>query len=310
MAVVFPSGDWKAPLAGTVRMLSELRRQFDVIDMENDWNRYKIIVLPDIISFDEAGESKLKAYLAQGGKVIATGKSGLRAGENAYCCQEAWGAKFIGESAVNPPYFQMNGKFAEDFPELPEGINARGYEVEALDADSVAGEIIAPYFNKHWDGETAFYYTPPQARCGLPFLILSKQVALCPWSLFEGYYTAATPDLRKVLALMLDSLEVTPIVTCDASLPSFGRVIVADQKKARNIHLFNYIPELRGKMLIVDDVFTTPNVKVAVDTGGRQVARVLLAPDCTELPFAEKDGTVSFTVPELRGYALASVEFK
>lgn len=309
-AVVFPEGDSKAALTGAVRMLSELKSQFEVVDFQNNWSRYPLLILPDNILLDKTLQEKIRKYLCNGGKILATGVSGLDRTESRFPFAEEWGAEYLGPSRIHPPYFRMEGKFASIVSNLPQAVNAGGIEVKALHPSDVAGRIVKPYYNKHWEGLYSYYYTPPDQLTDLPFLLLNERTAYCPWRLFEGYYQAATPDLRHVFRLMLEHLLARPLLKTDSSLPSFARAIVSENRDARMVHLFNYLPELRGKMLIVEDSFITPQVRVGLRTDGRTVSQVYMAPDQVSVPFTINAGYVEFTVPEVRGYALAVAEFQ
>ena len=54
-----------------------LRQQFDIIDSQCDFAKYQLLVLPDTIPVDPVLEAKLSAFVAGGGKIIATYHSGL-----------------------------------------------------------------------------------------------------------------------------------------------------------------------------------------------------------------------------------------
>jgi len=59
-------------------MLLELHVPFDVLDRYADFGKYKVLILPDEIDVDAETEGKLKAFVAGGGKVIASWHSAQR----------------------------------------------------------------------------------------------------------------------------------------------------------------------------------------------------------------------------------------
>ena len=67
---------------GAVRALLEGKYLFDVIDAEEPLDKYKLLLLPDHIRLDEKLTKKIKAFSAAGGKVLATGESGLDFDDN------------------------------------------------------------------------------------------------------------------------------------------------------------------------------------------------------------------------------------
>ena len=142
-----------------VRMLSELDVQFDCIEELNDWDKYKVVILPDNIILTDDLREKAAAYLAKGGKILATGLSGLDADRKAFVFEKEWGVRFKSEKTFDPAYFTMVGKYSELIPKLPLTTNSDCAEVEALEGTEVAGKIVAPYFNRSWDGIYSNYYT-------------------------------------------------------------------------------------------------------------------------------------------------------
>ncbi len=55
-AVIGSSREFPASIRGFYRMLEEAHYQFDIIDQYMDFSKYKLIILPDIITMDESRE--------------------------------------------------------------------------------------------------------------------------------------------------------------------------------------------------------------------------------------------------------------
>ena len=63
---------------GWVKLLNESRVQFDIVERETKWeDRYAMVVLPENLWVDQALASRLQAFIAGGGAVIAAHHSGL-----------------------------------------------------------------------------------------------------------------------------------------------------------------------------------------------------------------------------------------
>ena len=88
-----------------------------VIDMDNDFNKYKVIILPDLIKIPTELKLKLDDFIKHGGKLLATGKSGLYTDKDSFAFD--FGIKYIGENPYNPDYFkpcfEMNGLFDSSY---------------------------------------------------------------------------------------------------------------------------------------------------------------------------------------------------
>jgi len=74
------------------------------------------------------------------------------------------------------------------------------------------------------------------------------------------------------------------------------------------IHLLAYVPELRGKMEMIEEPIRVQNIELSLRTDGERVKAVYLAPSRTMLDFKEEGGYVHLTVPEVCGYQMVVCE--
>ncbi len=310
IGVVMPGRLCKSPtLIGATRMLSELKMQFDFIDADSDWSCYSLLLLPDEVILDDKLAEMVKKHLAAGKFLLATGRSGLNAEGSAFRFAKEWGVKYMGECKYAPAFFRLTGEFATRVPDMPLSTNTNGLNTEALPGSKVVGKVVAPYYNKHWDGVYSYFYTPPSQDTEFPFVVLNSQCAYCAFPLFEGYYNQASVEQRTVLSIMLEHLLPKPLLVTDASLPSFARVFVTEKTDQRIIHLLNYLPELRGKTLIVEEELPLSQVKLKLCLDGRLVNKVYIAPEQQQIPFSVSGDYLSITIPEMRGYCMVVIEF-
>ena len=70
-------GHQAGPDEGAVRVLLEGKFAFDVVDLESDYSQYRLLILPDAIAVDGSLKAKVEKFVAGGGKVLLTGKSGI-----------------------------------------------------------------------------------------------------------------------------------------------------------------------------------------------------------------------------------------
>ena len=309
LAVYIPDPYGSFSIKSAVRMFCELKMQFDCIDAEADWSKYKVIVLPDEILMTHKLQQKVGDYLQSGGKILATGESGLDPRKTEFCFEKEWGVRFKKDKTFRPAYFTMTGDWQNVIPALPLAVNSDCIETEVLPGTTVAGKIVAPYYDQKWDGVYSYFYTPPEKVTTLPFVTFTDQVAYCSGKLFDGYNTAASVELRNICKAMIDYLLADPLLEVESGFPSFARAIVSEQPCRRMVHLLNYLPEKRGEMLIVEDAFEICNIKLKLRLDGKQVKRVCMAPAEEEIPFTQEGDHVFFTVPQICGYGLAVVEF-
>ena len=89
--------------AGAINILTELHYQFDVLDRDSDFSRYKVLILPDSHRFDQGLLQKVRSYLAGGGKLILSHESGLDV-EGKQFVMEEMGVEYLGPSPYQGDY--------------------------------------------------------------------------------------------------------------------------------------------------------------------------------------------------------------
>jgi hypothetical protein len=313
IAIVYPKpiqnirGDRQ--LKSAVRMLSELNHQFDVVTTFSDWSKYKVLVIPDGITFNEEVTRRVKEHLAAGKAVISSGSSGLDAEKTRFALEKEWGLTYEGENDFDPAYFTVGENFNSHLPDMPLSLYASGINVEPLPGTEVEAYLIKPYFNRHWDGEYAFYYTPPDQVTEKPALTVNGNVAHFSHRIFSGYGDKASVELRTVFSNVLDNYLSRPLFKSD-DLPSFARAFVTEQPGRKMVHLLSYVPEKRGHTEMIEEPIELHNVKISLRNDGARPKRVYLAPEKKSLPFKQVDDYIEVTVPKCKGYSLVVFESK
>jgi len=294
---------------GATRMLCELKAQFDVLTDISPWEGYSLLILPDFVLLDEAAAGRIRKHLNGGGAILASGWSGLDLDpdKNGFVFKE-WGLKFQGDDPYDPAYFIAGPKLNKNMPAMPLNFYERGTSIAPDEGTEVLAEIIAPYYNQHWDGEHGFRYTPPDRPAGRPAATLRDSVAYISHPVFISYYNHAPVPLRQLVANLMTKLLPAPMIKAPG-LPSFARVTVTSQAKRRMVHVLAYVPERRGPTMdMIEEPIEVRDVLLSLRLDERPPERVYLAPARQDLPFEIADGYVRATIPVVRGYALVVFE--
>lgn len=293
-------------IRGGCRLLCELRQQFDIVTTFCDWSGYELLVLPDFLTLDDELVRRVRAHLERGGAILATGWAGLDPDRREFVFHE-WGVRYAGDEPCDPAYFRVAPELSAGIPDMPITFYQRGAAVEALPGTQVLAEIIAPYYNRHWDGEHGFVYLPPDRPTGRPAVTLRGRVAYVSHPILTGYGADAQVPLKQLVANLLERLLPRPLVRA-AGLPSFARATVTAQPGRRMLHLMSYVPERRGDRVdMIEEPIELRDVTVAL-RADRPVSRVYLAPERTPLDSKTRDGYVHTTVPVVNGYAMVVFE--
>ncbi|MDD4756651.1 MAG: beta-galactosidase trimerization domain-containing protein, partial [Prolixibacteraceae bacterium] len=282
IAVVFPAKTTEiredSKLRSAVRMLSELKLQFDVVTTFSDWSKYEVLVIPDDIIFTDEVARRVKAHLAAGKAVISSGSSGLDPEQKKFVLEKEWGVRYLGENSFDPAYFTVGKNFNAGLPDMPLSQYSTGVDLEAMDGTKVEASLIKPYYNRHWDGEYAFYYTPPDKVTDLPALTVNGNVTHFSHRIFSGYADKASVELKRVFSNVLDSYLPDPVFK-SGDLPSFARAFVTEQPGRRMVHLLSYVPEMRGQTQMIEEPIKLNNVKISLHVDGKIPEKVYSAPD-------------------------------
>ncbi|MFA6177066.1 MAG: hypothetical protein WC765_10865, partial [Phycisphaerae bacterium] len=299
---------WGKSMRGATRMLSELKHQFDIVTEFSDWSKYRVLVIPDEVVFTAETVRRVKAHLAAGKAVIASGGSGLNSEKTQFELEQEWGIKFERDCDFDPAYFAMGKNFNDKLPEMPLSLYASGIEVEAQHGTVVEAFLVKPYYNRHWDGEHAFFYNPPDKVTDKPALTLCGKVAHFSHRIFAGYSRQASVELRQVFANVLNHFLPKPLLKTE-NLPSFARAFVTAQPGRRIVHILSYVPELRGeKTQMIEEPVTVVDSKIALRLDEQPPKRVYLAPTGKLLPFEIQEGYVRLNIPVFKGYAMVIFE--
>ena len=135
------------------------------------------LILPDHVLLDEQWAARIRRHLDRGGAVLSTAWSGLDHDCGDFVFPE-WGAAFRGDSPYDPAFFTAAQIAAHDMPDMPITLYQRGTCIEARGGAQALGEIIAPYYNRHWDGEHGFVYLPPDRPLSLIHIYMGRTAGI------------------------------------------------------------------------------------------------------------------------------------
>jgi hypothetical protein len=299
---------WDKPLRGATRMLCELKQQFDIVTEFSDWSKYKVLVMPDDVTFNAETVRRIKAHIAAGKAVISSGISGMNQEKTQFVLEKEWGIKFERECDFEPAYFAAGKSFNKDLPVMPLSLYSSGIEVEASPGTGVEAYLIKPYYNRQWDGEHAFFYNPPDKVTDKPALTVCGKVAHFSHRIFSGYNLQAPVELRQLFANVLEKFLTEPLLKTE-NLPSFSRAFLTEQTGRKIVHILSYVPESRGgKTEMIEEPIPVLNAKIALRLDGPTPLKVYLAPEKKGLPFAVKKNYICVDIPVFKGYALIVFE--
>ena len=232
---------------GWVKVLSESRVQFDLVDPTAEWERYALLILPDELAVDEKTASRLKAFVAGGGAVVVTHKAGLVAGtDNTWL--EPYGLHYAGMSAFKPAYFVPQSGMTGEIPPyeyaLYEGASQWRADSPAR-AMALLGEPLFQRSPKHF---TSHAQAPFDHTTSYAALARSNRVGLVAFPLGQSYYNEGYWIYRQAFQQLLRELLPAPLIQSDAPLSTeitltYQAARPDKGQKARYlVHIVNFSP--------------------------------------------------------------------
>ncbi|MDO3411861.1 beta-galactosidase trimerization domain-containing protein [Saccharibacillus sp. CPCC 101409] len=306
--------------AGAVRILLEGHYLFDVVDAESELDRYRVVVLPDCIEASPELERKLRGFVEKGGKLLATGRSGLR---NVLESDQKpsgpllafafdFGARWESESAYAPSYIRPDFELPSLRPSAYVVYSA-GQEISLKTGGRRFGSRENPFFNRELFAFSSHQHTPSNPQDAGPGITEGADGIYAAWNLFEEYALHGSLPVKQILLHMLDRLLDTAggARILRADLPAQGIVTLQRQPAEKRWinHLLYASPVRRGRNTeIIEDLPELEATRVALHVD-RPVADVYLAPQRTPIPFEQTNGQVSYTVPKWSCHQMVVVQF-
>ena len=296
---------------GASRMMLECKYLYDIIDAESDIDKYKLVILPDRICVDDNLRLKLNKFIENGGKILASGISGLGVGEinNQNSFVFDFGAKFEGKHDYQPCYFRPEFKPGDlglsDFVLYgePFKINKDGGEVLGWRRDS--------YFNRDVFSFSSHQHTPQKLQDAGAGMTLGKDGIYISWAIFEDYATKGSLICKEIIKYAVDKL-LGEKKTLRSNMPSGGVVTLMKQMLNNRYinHLLYASPVKRGNGIeIIEDMIPLYNIDAEIVIS-EKIKEVYDGKTKEKIEFTQSDdGIVKYRAKELNCHKLIVLEY-
>ncbi len=297
---------------GVNRMLLEGNYLYSFIDLECDFNDYKLIILPDVIKLNTALKKRLEEYLNAGGKILASGQSGLAINKEAFVLD--FGVEYLGKGKFNPDY--LVPKF-----ELATGKSAHVMYGQSHRIKQVKGELFAEkegtYFNRDVYSFCSHQHTPNDPQTREAAAVISDNTAYISWEIFSDYAKNGSLHNKELVLHALDQL-LGEEKTIQTNFPDRGVTTLTYQKDHdRYIQHFVFAHTTnRGQysfggntstVEVIEDVVPVYDIEVSVKVE-KAITKVSLAPQMIEIPFIQEKNGVRYTVPKVDCHQMTVLE--
>ena len=280
---------------GFTNMLVELHQQFNVIDLDEDFARYQVIILPDEIQPSARLFAKLDAFVAGGGWVIASHESA-----------RGWGG--LGVEVLGPSKFRDEFLLPETgaFPTLADNayfLYQRGLAIRALDGTQTMACYGHPYFDRDDEKFNSHKQTPLGQRTREPLITRRGRAVYIANPIFRSYAADGVGAYKTIVGDLVRQMLRRPAVRAPG-LPSTAQITVLEQplEKRWIVHLLHYPMTRRAPDIdIIEEpgVLVDQRIELRLPSAPR---RVVLVPQGQPLQFQHQDGYVAVQLDRVTGH--------
>jgi len=294
---------------GVSRLLLEGHYLFALIDRQTDFSSFKLLILPDEIAIDAELQELIGIYLQKGGKLLLTGRSGLKKGGAGFAFEI--GAEYGGPSPFTPDYLLPAPGFRPSFLSTPLVVYTRSERIRVTAGESV-GQIYDPYFNRDFRHFCSHQHTPNRPEpSGYDCGVRQGNITYLAHPVFTLYYGYGAVAYKEYILAVIDSL-LGDARTVRALLPSSARITLTrqSQQNRRVVHLLYANKISRGATITLDPSIRESRVLEVIEDlephrGARvvvghseRVIRATLEPEGREIPLVRQGAAVEFAVDE------------
>lgn len=287
-------------LIGAVRMLQELSYQFDIVDMNIDFNNYKLIIIPDTIKGNLKLKEKLETYVNNGGKVIGT-YDALDLNEEV----DFFGNKRLGNSKYYRDFIMPNDIIGKNLPK-EEFVMYLGKIDVKCDKSTKILDTINPYFNRGEDGKFCSHQHAPSSRdIGHPAATILEDKIYFAHPIFSIYRKNAAKWCKEIMKDAIEILLNSKLVKHNG--PS--TILTTLQKDIDSnryiLHILHYITEKRSQdIYTIEDIIPLYDIDFEVNIDDISIECLKKFNEDSKLDFIKEDNCVKFKINKLNGHEM------
>lgn len=299
-------GDTPGPAGvGAVRVLQQLRHQFDVVGSGTDLAAYRLVVVPETTTIDDRMRAALAAYVARGGAVFLS--SGAAIGPDGEPTLAESGIVAHGESPFTHVFMRTSPGGKGGTHDYDTVMYEQTHRITAQAGADVMVAIVEPYFQRSWDRFSGHEYTPARTHPSeYAMLIRNGLVTTVAAPIFTAIANHGNEAYRELVRQALDAVMPRPLIFDDG--PAHLEATVVEAGPRTVVHLLSFIPaRLADGLDIVNDPVAISDVTVSVRRATAPES-VMLQPQARELPFTYEDGYVKIGVSFTEGHGMIVID--
>ncbi len=289
---------------GVTRILLENHILFDFVDIETDLSQYKLVVLPDAINLTPLLKDKLKQYVKQGGKILATGESSINFENQQF--EFDFGGTYIGKCQYSPCYihpdFNLDSLDTSDFVVYSQAETVSGNESMA--------KIRYPYFNRNADHFCSHQHTPCDNIDRSDGILIGPEGAYISYPLFTEYYSIGSIFNKEILRKVVKEL-LKDEISLSTNLQSQGIVTLMENKNRHQyiLHMVYGAPVKRGQIEVIQDLNPVDDISISLKLP-KSITRAFLPQNNKEISYQCVNGRVCLSGLDVNCHRIIVLEYE
>ncbi len=291
---------------GFTNMLVELHQQFNVLDLDEDLARYKVVIVPDEIPPFPALVEKLDRYVAAGGALIVSHESLLDPATRQFALKQI-GVRYQGPAKFEGEYLALKPGAFPGIDEQNYFLYQRGVPVTAEPGTEVLATYAHPYFDRSAERFSSHKQTPPGPVTDEPVITRRGRVTYIANPFFRSYSEDAYGVNKLLIARLIGAYLSEPSLRT-SRLPSNAQATLLRQGARRIVHLLYYPLTRRAPNIdMIEEAGLLERVGVAVRME-KAPSKVTLVPQGKPLEFRFEGGYARVEVPRVEGHQAVCFE--
>ncbi|MEG2985354.1 MAG: beta-galactosidase trimerization domain-containing protein [Peptostreptococcaceae bacterium] len=291
-------------LIGAVRMLQELSYQFDIIDGNIDFNRYKLIIIPDVIKGDQNLKDKLEAYVEKGGKVIGTYDS-LDLNEKI----DFFNNKRLGKSKYDRDFIMPNNIIGKKLPKEEFVMYLGKIDIDC-EKNYVLLDSVNPYFNRGENNQFCSHqHSPSSKKIGNPAATIYENRIYFAHPIFSIYRKNAAKWCKEIINDAIELLMTSQLVSHNG--PS--TILTTLQKDLDTngyvLHILHYITEKRSQdIYTIEDIIPLFNTEITIEIDDYDIKSIRKYQDDQNINFIKVGNKIKFKIDKINGHEMIIIK--
>ena len=286
---------------GLHKMLLEAHIDFEVVMPGDDLGRFDTLILPDSVALSKDEAARVKVFTDNGGAVLFNYQSAVA--DDSFLLDA--GTEKPQAPAFRQDYLLPGEKMPLAFGNAPFICYEAAMRSTVTDGE-VLSNVVEPWFDRTYEHYCSHRNTPYRREAAsYPAVVRKGKTVYLAHPLFRLYYREGAQLYRDVFLKALELVN-TPVYTVEG-LMSMGRTRLVKQPGRYVFHAAYASPVQRGHVSVLEDMPLITGAKAHIRVN-ETVTAVRLAPSLEEIAFEQKDGVVSFGIPDFRCHCIIEID--